>query len=83
MAEDSKYLPKPDKSQRPYTMEDLSIAIGDYNAAKGSYDKAMQMVMAKRSEMDSFQRTADLALVEVERYERIVHRVVSNLERKP
>lgn len=75
-------MPNPtDDPTRPYTIDDLSHAVAEYNHTQKQHTDALKMVAAKRSEMDSFQKEADKLVEELERRKARVRKVAGNLEK--
>jgi hypothetical protein len=70
-----------DNSTKPYTFDDLSNAMKNYNDAKGKYDTAQNLVKSSRAAMESHERTAAEALSHVDRYKAEVRRITENLEK--
>jgi len=69
-----------DDSTRPYSYDDLSKAVLDYSHAKSDLEEKLKMVLAKKGEMESFQREADRAAEDVERHKAAIRKINKNLE---
>lgn len=70
-----------DNTVKPYTLDDLAEAMGRYQVARAAKEAAVKVVEAKRSEMESFQLTADRAEQDVQRHRATVRKILNNLER--
>lgn len=69
------------KEDKPYTYDDLTRAVRDYEHAADLLKEAQRQVEVKRGEMKSFQVDADRHQEEVDRRRVEVRKIIGNLEK--
>lgn len=70
----------PSTNLKPYTLEQLSSAIADWNHAKGELAQLLKELAPKRASVASLERQEGELLCKVEAYAAVVRRVSKALE---